>query len=277
MLDHARRHQRISDGSERSMSFGNKLAEGHSDRSPATGFSELFTSKPNDSSVDFVVKSVKDLLLNGKISPGERLPTEFELSKFLGVSRGSVREAVKILSALGILEIRRGNGTFVREESSGANFDPLLFSLIVSRPKFSELKELRLILEQNVARLATRNATETDLSSLRSCVARMSALKNSGEEAYSDLLECDLDFHRQLGKAARNSPLEVIYGFIMQYFRTSIEQSLHRHSAFSKESVEAHDKILRALEDRNIRAANRAVEESMDTWESLVSERPRRG
>ena len=233
-------------------------------------FSAFLTAKPNASSVDFVVNSIKELLLSGKIQPGERLPAETELTRLLSVSRGSVREAMKILSALGIVEIKRGDGTYVSNGGDEIAFDPLLFSMIVSRPKFAELKELRLILEKNVVRLAVLNAGEDDIQALRDCLENTEALKNRADKKYEELLAYDLEFHNLLGKACKNGPLQTIYKFVMQYFETYIAQSLRKHSDFSRESSEAHHTIFEALMQHDVAAAERAVEASMELWEYLV-------
>lgn len=233
-------------------------------------FSAFLTSKPSASSVDFVVNSIKELLLSGKILPGERLPAETELTRLLSVSRGSVREAMKILSALGIVEIKRGDGTYVSNGGGEIAFDPLLFTMIVSRPKFAELKELRLILEKNVVRLAVLNASEDDIQALRDCLEQTEALKNRADKKYEELLAYDLEFHNLLGKACKNGPLQTIYKFVMQYFETYIAQSLRKHSDFSRESAEAHHTIFEALLQHDVVAAEHAVEASMELWEYLV-------
>ena len=233
-------------------------------------FSALLTAKPNASSVDFVVNSIKELLLGGKILPGDRLPAETELTRLLSVSRGSVREAMKILSALGIVDIKRGDGTYVSLGGGEIAFDPLLFSMIVSQPKFAELKELRLILEKNVVRLAIVNAGEDDIQALQDCLAKTEALKNRADKKYDELLAYDLEFHNPLGRACKNGPLQTIYKFVMQYFVTYIAQSLRKHSDFSRESAEAHHTIFQAVQQRDVAAAERAVEASMELWEYLV-------
>ena len=233
-------------------------------------FSAFLAPKVKTSSVDFVVNSIKELLLNRKVLPGDRLPSETELTRLLSVSRGSVREAMKILSALGIVEIKRGDGTYISQRGGEVVFDPLLFSLIVSQPKFAEVKELRLILEKNVVRLAIANASEDDVSALRRCLSNTQALNSHEEKDYDDLLDCDLEFHRILGRACANGPLETIYRFVMQYFESYIAHSLHKQTDFSHESVEAHAKILAAVELRDVQAAEKAVEESMEVWEFLV-------
>ena len=232
--------------------------------------SAFLESRPMASSVDFVVNSIKELLLSKKVMPGDRLPAETELTRLLSVSRGSVREAMKILSALGIVEVKRGDGTYISTGGGEVMFDPLLFSLIVSQPEFSELKELRLILEKNVVRLAVRNATDEDLWKLRECVEKTLSLKNKAEKKYDELLDLDLEFHAILGKAGKNRPLETIYRFVMQYFRPYIAQSLTKQSNFSRESTDAHQKILQAVEQRDAKAAEKAVEESTEVWEFLI-------
>ena len=232
--------------------------------------SSFLAAKPSASSVDFVVNSIKELLLNKKVMPGDRLPAETELTRLLSVSRGSVREAMKILSALGIVEIKRGDGTYISNGSSEVVFDPLLFSLIVSQPKFAEVKELRLILEKNVVRLVIANALDDEIARLRDCFEKTQSLINKKEKNYEELLAYDLEFHTILGQACKNGPLETIYKFVMQYFESYIEASLHKQTDFSHESIEAHKKILLAVEQRNAPAAEQAVEESMEVWEFLV-------
>jgi DNA-binding FadR family transcriptional regulator len=232
--------------------------------------SAFLASWPAASSVDFVVNSIKELLLGKKVFPGDRLPPETELCRLLSVSRGSVREAMKILSALGIIEVRRGDGTYISTSCGEVMFDPLLFSLIVSQPEFAELKELRFILEKNAVRLATLNATEDELRELRECVEKTKALKDKAEKNYDELLSLDLGFHAMVGRMGKNRPLETIYRFVMQYFRPYIAQSLTKHSNFSRESCDVHLKILEAIERRDVAAAEKAVEESLEVWEFLV-------
>ncbi len=233
--------------------------------------SAFLASRPTASSVDFVVNSIKELLLNKKVMPGDRLPAETELTRLLSVSRGSVREAMKILSALGIVEVKRGDGTYISQGGGEVMFDPLLFSLIVSQPEFAELKELRTILEKNVARLAIANATEEDVRQLRGCLEKTQLLKEAKDKNYEELLALDLEFHAILGKAAKNRPLETIYRFVMQYFQPYIAQSLTKQSNFSRESAEVHRKVLESVEKRNVQEAEKAIEESMEVWEWLIS------
>ena len=92
---------------------------------------ERVEGKRHESAVDFVVKTFRDKLEKKELRPGDRIPNETELSEMLSVSRGSVREAMKVLSALGVIDIQRGNGTFISQPDSFSNMDPLLFSFLL--------------------------------------------------------------------------------------------------------------------------------------------------
>lgn len=228
------------------------------------------TARPSESSVDYVVNSIKELLLTQKVMPGDRLPTELELARLLSVSRGSVREAMKILSAFGIVDIKRGDGTYVSNMSGKVLFDPLLFNLILSQPNFDELKEFRLLLEKDIVRLVIRNAGTEDIQLLRNVYEEMNALKGQVSQSYEKLLESDLEFHNVLGRICKNRLLEKIYQFIMEYFKPFIAQSLRKHTNFSLESNETHRRVLEAIEKRDMSSAEKAIENSLDVWQDLI-------
>ncbi|MDT8899960.1 FadR/GntR family transcriptional regulator [Anaeroselena agilis] len=234
------------------------------------GIMARLTARPSESSVDYVVNSIKELLLTQKVRPGDRLPTEMELARLLSVSRGSVREAMKILSAFGIVEIKRGDGTYVANMSGKVLFDPLLFNLILSQPNFDELKEFRLLLEKDVVRLVIKNASTEDINLLRVAYEEMNALKDQEPRSYDQLLDSDLKFHIVLGQICNNRLFEKIYLFIMEYFKPFIAQSLRKHTNFSLESNETHRRVLDAVERRDIAAAERAIENSLDVWQNLI-------
>ncbi len=232
--------------------------------------SAMPVARPSASSVDFVVSGIKEWLLERRVLPGDRLPAETELTRLFAVSRGSVREAMKILSALGIVEIRRGDGTYVSSGSNESLFDPLLFKLIVSQPEFAEIKELRLILERNVACLVIERASEEEISRLRESFEKMQALCTQAEIDHERLLASDLEFHALLGQACHNAPLETVYRFVMQYFKPYIAESQRKHGDPGKGAVGSHQRILQAIEQRDAAALEQAMAYSMEVWESLV-------
>ena len=96
----------------------------------------------NESVVNEIIKRITDSLKNEDLKPGDKIPTEIELMETLGVGRNSVREAIKMLSAMGVLEVRRGSGTYVVTKVSSAILNPLVFNLIIEPKTNNDLYEL---------------------------------------------------------------------------------------------------------------------------------------
>ncbi len=235
----------------------------------------IFEPKERESSVNYVINNIKESLLSQQIMPGEKLPSEMELGKLLSVSRGSIREAMKILAAFGIIEIRRGDGTYVTKDFEGkVIFDPLLFSFILSQPAFDDLKELRLMLEKYIVRLAIKNETDEDLVNLKMCNLELKNLKHNqndmNNEEVNELLECDLKFHYMLAKMAKNKLIERIYLFVLEYFKPYIKKSMQNHVYFTFKSSAPHEQILSAMEKRDVALAEIAIEDSVEIWGKLM-------
>lgn len=111
----------------------------------------LYGPQEVHSSADYVIAILKDALIAKRIAPGDKLPSETELARRFSVSRSSIREAIKILSAFGVVESKRGDGTYVAKEANDTFvFKPLLFSFILTQPDFRELQELRFMLEDYI-------------------------------------------------------------------------------------------------------------------------------
>ena len=165
--------------------------------------SNLFEASKRESAVDLVVNSIKQLLMERTLKPGDKLPSELEISEDLSVSRGSVREAMKILSAFGLVDIRVGNGTYVCETPGNTIMDSLLFSFFVSNPDIENLYEFRHIFENDILSMILehydengkeRKALRDNLDELEGMIAKGSSDKK--------LSENDLEFHRLLGQAS---------------------------------------------------------------------------
>ena len=100
---------------------------------------ELFRANKRESTVDIVVNNIKKLLIERKLKPGDRLPNEVEISEAMNVSRGSVREALRILTAFGLVESRVGTGTYICQKPGRTLADSLLFSFFVNNPNIGKL------------------------------------------------------------------------------------------------------------------------------------------
>ena len=234
-----------------------------------TNTAELFKSPKRESNVDLVINKIKHLLLTKKLTPGSRLPSEKELSSSLAVSRGSIREAMKILSAFGIVEIRQGDGTYIAKSMGKSLFEPLLFDLILSRADKKNLMELRACIELGITKIILQNADEHDLQQIAHEVQEMENKIQNGERDPQILTQCDLNFHVALGHATKNVLLEKIYNFVLEYFAPSIEKT-HEHQTSGMVALRVHKNILEALIARDSEKAVAAIEESIQVWADLV-------
>lgn len=210
------------------------------------------------SAVDSVIENIKRWLLTKKLKPGDRMPNEFQLSTLLATSRGSIREAMKILAAFGIVEIRQGDGTYIARKIKSAPFDPLLFSLIASEADTRELSELRESIECTVVKLIIENASDDELIRLKELHRELEDLIAGGSALTEEIVTGDLAFHHLMAAICGNRLIEKIYNFIMEFLQPTIK---------GKGVLRAHYGILNALMRRDLEMAVTAIKESYTPWQ----------
>ena len=199
------------------------------------------------SATDQAIAKLKELVSSGEFNAGARLPTERELTQRFGVSRSSLREAVRALTLIGVLEPRVGDGTYVTTLEPDLLLTGLAFvSDLVHGPSLLELHRVRRILEPEATRLATARLVEEDFEELDRCLERMEAADTV--QAY---IEADMAFHRVILAACGNATLaSLIENLLSGTSRARMWQSL-----VSRDAVEAtlasHRSIQRALVARD--------------------------
>lgn len=152
---------------------------------------------------DEIIRRLTSAIASGELRSGQRIPTEKELCESLGVGRNSVREAIKILVTIGVLEIRRGEGTFVCKGFSGRMLDPLVYGLILEGGGSENLIELRRIFDKGILQTAVEKAGEENRAEIH---RRMEALKEVVESGVDEnaILEADIAFHSALENVLDN-------------------------------------------------------------------------
>ncbi len=230
---------------------------------------QLFRKQTKKSTVDMIIENIWQLLLTKKLLPGQKIPSESEIAEGLGVSRGSVREAMKILSAFGIVEIRVGDGTYIPSSPKSAIIDPLLFSFLIYNPDLIELSELRRILEMDIVELVIlhRQENEKERQALFDNYQELINLRNghAGPEAFANN---DMEFHRLLGAACHNRLAQRIYDFVLSYLEQSIRDA-HERQEQGVVAYEMHNRIIEAVRSNNLELAKSAIYHSVDAWQSL--------
>ena len=198
------------------------------------------------------------------LKPGDLLPSERELAQVLGVSRGSVRDAIRSLELMGLLEPRQGVGTVVCDPDSGAGA-PLATALIQKRKMISELLEVRKMLEPPLAARAARHATSDELAELENILARQEAKIRQGELG----IEEDSEFHYSIALASDNSVVLKVVDVLMDLLRETRERSLQADGRQEK-SLAGHYRILSALKQGDAAAAEAAMRRHLQEIEEVV-------
>lgn len=168
-----------------------------------------------------IIEQIKKLIVDGKLQPGDKLLSERELSEKLNVSRASVREAFSALEIMGIITIRQGEGSFVRQVSFEGMLEPLTFLLQVEIDDIIQLLEVRKILEVEMAALAAVRATDDDLAEIRRAATDMLSEINRGNPG--DV--ADAQFHFTLAKATHNPILVTVMTTISDLMNTTFRNS----------------------------------------------------
>jgi GntR family transcriptional repressor for pyruvate dehydrogenase complex len=213
--------------------------------------------------VSLVMERIKEALVNRELKPGDYLPSEIELTRSLGVGKSSIREAVKMLQAMGVVEVRRGQGTVIREHPGDDCLSPLIFQLILENGYPRDLLDLRIMFEPAYTVMAMKRATREDTVRVEEAVENLQASIRSG----APIAEDDLSFHVAVLKATRN-PLVIRIGeTIMQLFRASIARSM---KTIPETALRDHRRILEAFREKDEEALRKAILKSFEGWKKSL-------
>lgn len=217
--------------------------------------------------VNQIINEIVDSIIKGNYRAGMKLPNEFELIEQMQVSRNSLREAMKILSAMGIVEIKRGDGTYVCSQMNPSMFDKVVYSMIYGSSTSSELLELRQVLDESTVRFAIEKADAEDIDRMQANIEKMrQAIVNQDVES---IKHCDVEFHMMLIDSCKNVFFIRIMKGVYSIFENSILANVDMERMDSK-AAEYHQEILDCIRERNYEGVYRAVEDSLTTWKNHV-------
>jgi GntR family transcriptional regulator, transcriptional repressor for pyruvate dehydrogenase complex len=195
---------------------------------------------------DDAIEKIKGMIVSGELRPGDRLPKEADLAAQLGLSRNSLREAVRALSLVRILDVRQGDGTYVTSLEPKALLDGLSFIVDLHHDStVLEFFEVRRILEPAATALAARKIELDTVNELRDHLAKV-----SDESDVQELVDNDLEFHRRIAEAAGNS---VLYSLVDTLCGPTIRARVWRgltQEGARRRTLDEHHAILDALAAR---------------------------
>lgn len=219
----------------------------------------------SESVVQQIIDAFSEEIINGELRPGDKVPTEMELAEKFGVGRNSVREAVKILVYMGVLEIRRAEGTFVCEGFQESMIDPMVFGIILDNAEDGDnLMELREIMEAGVIRLAMRNASEKEFNDLDRELRLLREEISMGKDNIDNAFQADNRFHNKISEMGHN-PLLTKLEDIVRVLTYAMRYQSVKHmieSGRGDELYQAHARLFEILKDRTTENLNEAVRKS---------------
>ncbi len=211
-----------------------------------------------------VARQIERLILK-KLKPGDKLPSERDLAEALDVSRSSIRDAIRGLELMGLVEPRQGAGTIVREVSTDTLVNPFASILKQKQALVGELLDFRKMLEPPLAARAATHASPEEISEMEEILQRQENTLSRGETTIAE----DAEFHYSVALASGNSVVLKVLDILMDLLRDSRERSLQVEGRPQK-SLAGHRRILAAIKRHDAESAKAAMRRHIEDVEEIV-------
>lgn len=217
-----------------------------------------------------VLQQLKQYIVAGGMLPGEKLPSERELAERLGIGRTSVREALKVLEAIGLVESRIGDGTFITANVGASIGHTIGLSLMTWGGTIVEILEARRMIESEAARAAAERATVADLAAIGAELDTM-----AGATDFQAYLKADMQFHRAIGQATHNTIVTRIINNLLDLLEEVLREAHGDELMTSAEGNSTHRAVYAALQARDPAGAATAMAQHItfatELWQAIIS------
>lgn len=225
--------------------------------------SSLATPVSQNSVVEVVIERIKEAILSRDLGPGDYLPTEMELVTNLGVSKTSVREAIKMLQALGVVEVKRGRGTRIRENLGDNLMSPLIYQLLLARGTTQEIIDFRMMFEEAYTIMAMERATVEDIERIKETIVDLEAAIAENRQTARE----DLAFHFEILQSTHNPLIIRVGETIMELFRQSIGYSVRHHPEVA---LRDHKMIYEVFCKKDKEKLREVIQGSFEAWKQSL-------
>jgi len=215
-----------------------------------------------------IVQQIRTLVEEGKLKRNDHLPSERELSETFRVSRTTVREAIRTLESMKLLQSRQGNGTYVVASSEEALIQPLAAALFNEKDDIRDIFYIRKIIEPHIAELAAENATPQEMEELERILRKQEECIGQREI----IIETDSAFHNLMVKATKNRVMERLIIALIDLLKQSREQYLFEDENDERavRSLEGHQRILSAVKKGDGNAARKSMLQHLEDIEGII-------
>jgi len=235
----------------------------------ATSLRSEFVGIRRNKIYEEVALQLERLILK-KLQPGDKLPAERELAEMLRVSRSSIRDAIRSLELMGLVEPRQGAGTVVCEVSAESVISPLTGLLLRQEQHIAELLDFRMMLEPGLAARAASHASAEEIAEMESILARQEEKIRRGDLAIDE----DSEFHYSVAVASNNSVVLKLLDILMDLLRETRERSLQIQGRPQK-SLAGHRRIFAAIKRHDTEGASVAMRRHIEDVERIVLNEPK--
>jgi len=214
-----------------------------------------------------IVQQIRTLIEAGKLKRKDHLPSERDLSETFRVSRTTVREAIRTLESMKLLQSRQGDGTYVLASSEESLIHPLAVALFNEKDDIRDIFYIRKIIEPHVAELAAENATPQDIEEMERILQQQEESIGHGE----NIIETDSAFHKLMVKATTNRVMERLIVVLIDLLKQSREKYLteDENDERAKRSLEGHRRVLSAVKKGDGDAARKSMLQHLEDIEGL--------
>jgi len=216
-----------------------------------------------------IIEQIRALVAKGELKPGDRLPSERDLAVRLDVSRASVREALSALEMMGLLEVRSGEGTYIKKYNFDSVVTPLSWMLSMEKDTILELLEVRKLLESQTVALAAQRADAEDLKELEEALKSMYLDVQTGRLGE----EADMRFHYTVAKASKNKILLRLMNAIADVMHHALKASrtrLYEEESTPERLYKEHMRILEAIKQKDEAKARYCMLEHLEGVEKQL-------
>jgi DNA-binding FadR family transcriptional regulator len=225
----------------------------------------------SQSIVDQIIFRITNAIENGELQPGQRIPTEAELCENLKVGRNSIREAIKALVAMGVLNIRRAEGTFIAEGFSDRMMDPMIYGLILEGGNSPYVIELRRLFDVGTLKLAIEKATPQNIEDMKKALQDLQKAIQNKRNAQA-ILAMDVRFHKAFRDAIHNPLVNRISDVIDRLTSHSREMTVRHLFENNKLDIlyDMHRKMLDIVISKDETAVAGVVDEHFVYWKDAL-------
>jgi len=222
--------------------------------------------------VEQIVDNITNAIINGELNPGDKIPTENELCTSMGVGRNSVREAIKILGAYGVINIKRAEGTFVTQEYDSKMLYPVLYGIILQKNSADQIVELRKIIDVGILQLVIDKIDVESLHKVEEAIHALEKTIIASKVEAIDIYEADIAFHKVLVDITENALLEGICFYVDQITRKSRIKAIEKflQDKASEQFLLMHKEMLCVLKEKDRNKINEVVENHYQYWEKIT-------